>query len=35
MLRYTFKRLLNAFVILFIIATATWFLMQLLPGSPI
>ncbi len=34
MLRYTFKRLLNAFVILFIIATATWFLMQLLPGSP-
>ena len=34
MLRYTFKRLLNAFVILFIIATAPWLLMQLLPGSP-
>jgi len=35
MLRYILKRLVNAFVVLFIIATATWFLMQLLPGSPI
>src|SRR4028119_788458 len=35
MLKYTLKRLVNAFVVLFIIATATWFLMQLLPGSPI
>jgi oligopeptide transport system permease protein len=34
MIRYTLKRLVNAFVILFVIATATWFLMQLLPGSP-
>jgi len=35
MLKYTLKRLVNALVVLFIIATATWFLMQLLPGSPI
>ena len=35
MLKYTLKRLVNAFIVLFIIATATWFLMQLLPGSPI
>jgi oligopeptide transport system permease protein len=35
MLKYTLKRLVNAFVVLFIIATTTWFLMQLLPGSPI
>lgn len=35
MLKYILKRLVNAFVVLFIIATATWFLMQLLPGSPI
>jgi oligopeptide transport system permease protein len=35
MLKYILKRLFNAFVVLFIIATATWFLMQLLPGSPI
>ncbi len=35
MLKYTLKRLANALVVLFIIATATWFLMQLLPGSPI
>jgi len=35
MLKYMLKRLVNAFVVLFIIATATWFLMQLLPGSPI
>ena len=35
MLRYTLKRLVNAFIVLFIIATVTWFLMQLLPGSPI
>jgi oligopeptide transport system permease protein len=34
MISYTLKRLVNAFVILFVIATATWFLMQLLPGSP-
>jgi oligopeptide transport system permease protein len=34
MFKYTLKRLVNAFVILLIIATATWFLMQLLPGSP-
>jgi oligopeptide transport system permease protein len=34
MFRYTLKRLVNAFVILLVIATATWFLMQLLPGSP-
>src|SRR5215211_4029495 len=34
MFRYTLKRLVNAFVILIVIATATWFLMQLLPGSP-
>jgi len=35
MLKYTLKRLLNAFVVLFIVATATWFLMQFLPGTPI
>jgi oligopeptide transport system permease protein len=35
MLKYTLKRLVNAFIVLFIIATVTWFLMQLLPGSPI
>jgi oligopeptide transport system permease protein len=35
MLKYTLKRLVNAFIVLFIIATATWFLMQLLPGSPL
>ncbi len=35
MLRYTLKRLVNAFIVLFVICTVTWFLMQLLPGSPI
>src|ERR687893_2297422 len=35
MLKYMLKRLVNAVVVLFIIATTTWFLMQLLPGSPI
>jgi oligopeptide transport system permease protein len=35
MLRYTLKRLVNAVIVLFIVATATWLLMQLLPGSPI
>ena len=35
MLKYTLKRLVNAFVVLFIVATATWFLMQSLPGTPI
>jgi oligopeptide transport system permease protein len=35
MLKYALKRLANALVVLFIIATVTWFLMQLLPGSPI
>ena len=35
MLKYILKRLVNALVVLFIIATTTWFLMQLLPGSPI
>ena len=35
MLKYMLKRLVNAVVVLFIIATATWFLMQLLPGTPI
>ena len=35
MLRYILKRLANAVIVLFIITTATWFLMQLLPGSPI
>jgi oligopeptide transport system permease protein len=35
MLKYMLKRLVNAFIVLFIITTATWFLMQLLPGSPI
>ena len=34
MLRYTLKRLVNAFVILFIIASVSWLLMQFLPGSP-
>lgn len=34
MIRYTLKRLVNAVVILLIIATATWILLQLLPGSP-
>jgi oligopeptide transport system permease protein len=33
-LRYTLKRLVNAFVILFIITTVSWLLMQFLPGSP-
>ena len=35
MLKYTLKRLANALVVLFIVATATWFLMQFLPGTPI
>jgi oligopeptide transport system permease protein len=35
MLKYTLKRLVNALVVLFIVATATWFLMQFLPGTPI
>ena len=35
MLKYALKRLANALVVLFIIATVTWLLMQLLPGSPI
>src|ERR687894_2025141 len=35
MLKYMLKRLVNAVVVLFIITTVTWFLMQLLPGSPI
>jgi oligopeptide transport system permease protein len=35
MLKYTLKRLVNALIVLFIIASVTWFLMQLLPGSPI
>ena len=35
MLKYPLKRLVNAGIVLFIITTATWFLMQLLPGSPI
>jgi oligopeptide transport system permease protein len=35
MLRFALKRLINALVVLFLIATVTWFLMQLLPGSPI
>jgi len=35
MLTYTLKRLVNALVVLFIVATATWFLMQSLPGTPI
>jgi oligopeptide transport system permease protein len=35
MLKYTLKRLVNAVIVLFIVTTATWFLMQLLPGSPI
>jgi oligopeptide transport system permease protein len=35
MLKYTLKRLVNAVVVLFVITTATWFLMQLLPGTPI
>jgi oligopeptide transport system permease protein len=35
MLKYTLKRLVNALVVLLIVATATWFLMQFLPGTPI
>jgi oligopeptide transport system permease protein len=35
MLKYTLKRVVNAIVVLFLITTVTWFLMQLLPGSPI
>ncbi len=35
MLTYTLKRLVNALVVLYIVATATWFLMQFLPGTPI
>jgi oligopeptide transport system permease protein len=35
MLKYTLKRLVNVLIVLFIVATATWVLMQLLPGSPI
>jgi len=35
MLKYILKRLVNAVIVLFIITTVTWFLMQLLPGSPI
>jgi oligopeptide transport system permease protein len=35
MLKYTLKRLVNALVVLYIVATATWFLMQFLPGTPI
>src|ERR671916_1876683 len=35
MLKYMLKRLVNAVVVLFIITTVTWFLMQLLPGTPI
>jgi oligopeptide transport system permease protein len=35
MLKYTLKRLVNALIVLFIVATATWFLMQSLPGTPI
>lgn len=34
MLRYTLRRLVNAVLILFVIITVTWFLMQLLPGTP-
>ncbi len=34
MLRYFAKRIVLMFVVLLVIATATWFLMQLLPGSP-
>lgn len=34
MLRFTLRRLVNAAVILFIIITVTWFLLQGLPGSP-
>ncbi len=34
MARYTLKRLVNAILILFLIASITWLLMQLLPGSP-
>jgi oligopeptide transport system permease protein len=34
MLRYLVKRTFFGFVALFVIVTATWFLMQLLPGSP-
>lgn len=35
MLKYILKRLVNAVIVLFIITTVTWFLMQLLPGTPI
>lgn len=35
MLKYALKRLVNALVVLFIICTVTWSLMQILPGSPI
>ena len=34
MLRFIARRVVLMFVALFIIATATWFLMQFLPGSP-
>lgn len=34
MLRYTLRRLVNAAVILWVIITVTWFLLQGLPGSP-
>jgi oligopeptide transport system permease protein len=34
MLRYTLRRLGNAAVILFVIISVTWFLLQFLPGSP-
>lgn len=34
MLRYTLRRLVNAAVILFVIISVTWFLLQFLPGSP-
>src|SRR5215210_2189543 len=34
MLRYLARRIPLMFVTLFVIATVTWFLMQLLPGSP-
>lgn len=34
MLKYILKRLVNAAIVLFIIITATWFLLKFLPGSP-
>ena len=34
MLRYTLKRIVNAVVIMLLIITVTWLLMQFLPGSP-